>query len=277
MLISVPFVDNRVWQFIESYYNKRVPKEIFEGINYTILKCKSCGMLYQEYILSEENMFLLYESWISAEESLNKKKYADSNLFARYSSEILRIFNFINKKPHEIRVLEYGMGWGYWLRLAQAFGLNVTGVELSKERVAFALERGLEVISDITLESSGSYDYIYSNQVFEHLEFPQTTLSKLSRLISKDGIINISVPVGNAIEKRLKGAGWRARKDALHALEHINCFNYSSLKKMAELSGLKLLPFKKVLSCDSERKGLPGYIKSLNNYYRLNQVFLTKA
>ncbi len=128
----------------------------------------NCGLLFQEYILNDFNMFLLYEKWISAENSLNKKRFADIRLFKRYAFEIEGICAFLKKKPHQINVLEYGMGWGFWSNLVKAFNFNVAGFEVSKIRIDFARRNGLRIIDDVSREESDGYDYIYADQVFEH-------------------------------------------------------------------------------------------------------------
>ncbi len=187
-------------------------------------------------------MFLLYEKWISPEDSLNKKKLSDIALFANYAFEIQRICKILNKKPHEINVLEFGMGWGFWSNLAKAFNFNVTGVELSKIRIDYAKNSGLRIIDDIAQEKEESYDYIYSNQVFEHIPNPREVLINLAQLLKKQGVIYIGVPDGRAMERKLKNSNWKAQKDAMHPLEHINCYNRKSLKILAKQAGLALLP-----------------------------------
>jgi len=187
-------------------------------------------------------MYLLYEEWISPEKSRHKKLFADISLYKQYAVEVESISAFIHKKPHEINVLEYGMGWGHWSNMAKAYNYNVTGVEISKRRQAFAQKTNLRVIGETVREESGTYDYIYSNQVFEHVPDPNVTIKELGRLLRKNGIIHIKVPTGRGLEKDLKNPNWKAKKDAIHPLEHINCFNRKSLKVLAKKAGLALHP-----------------------------------
>ncbi len=75
------FSDERVWQFLDRYYEGRIPGEKVESDHYSIARCNSCALLFQEYILNDANMYLLYEEWISADDSLNKKQHAEISLF----------------------------------------------------------------------------------------------------------------------------------------------------------------------------------------------------
>ena len=241
MLLSVPFTDDRIWKFLSSYYEGRIPREKMEDHNYNIVKCKVCQLIFQEFILSPSNMYLLYEEWISAEKSLKKKKFADIDLFVRYAFEVENICRILKKKPNEINVLDYGMGWGYWSAMAKAFGLRVVGVEISKRRIDFATKNGLKFVQDISQEPNESFNYIHINMVFEHLANPKEVLNELTRVLSPQGIIYIRIPNDRSLQKKLRNPNWKAEKDAIQPLEHINCFNRKSLKIMANQAGLKLI------------------------------------
>ena len=55
------------------------------------------------------------------------------------------------------------------------------------------------------------------------------------------GIIYIYVPNGFNIEKKFLNKNWIASKDALHPLEHINCFKRYSLKILAKETNMKII------------------------------------
>ena len=78
--------DDKVWPFLESYYEGRIPKKRVESDSFSVASCNDCDLLFQEYILNNSNMALLYEEWISAEDSLDKKRYANMSLFKRMYS-----------------------------------------------------------------------------------------------------------------------------------------------------------------------------------------------
>ena len=240
VILTVSFADERVWSYLTAFFRGRVPKEIVKDDQYAVVRCTSCRLLYQEYILSDRNMNLLYEEWISPEESLRKKKSADIKLFTRYAREIENIALALGKNPREIDVLEYGSGWGYWSNLAQAFGFDVTGVELSRTRQEFARKNGLRILEDTLQVRNDSYDYIYSNQVFEHLSSPGVVIRELARVLRRGGIIHIQVPNGRGVLKRLRNQKWKAQNDAIAPLDHINCFGPRSLKTLADQAGLAL-------------------------------------
>lgn len=241
-LISIPYSDPRISRFISNYYEERVPLEEFSSYDYKIVKCNNCTLLYQQAILNDKYMFLLYEEWISAKQSLCKKQTADLQLYATYARELEAMCLHLKKAPHEIDILEYGSGWGFWANVAKAYGFNVTGIEISHSRTQFAKLNGLNILPSIQDCGANQYDYIYSNQVFEHVSHPGETLNNLAKLLKPGGIIYIQVPNGRGMQHKLLRESWEAGKDALHPLEHINCFNRKSLLTLAQQAGLSLRP-----------------------------------
>ncbi len=266
VLFSEMFTDQLVWDFLCEYYEGRIKKDCLVDEKYEIAQCRRCGFIWQVYILDYESMEKLYNSWISLDKSFNKKRYAQISLYSGYARQMQAIAGLLSEKPCEINLLDYGMGWGYWCFMAKAFGYNVTGFELSTERVDFARKNGIDVIDSLPEIGTDRWDYINTEQVFEHLPNPQIILDLLHGGLKNGGIIRISVPNGRGIAREIKKTGWKPSKNAIHPLEHINCFTHKSLINFAESTGLKLIrqPF-----MFGHRYGIKSYIKGLlGRYYR---------
>jgi 2-polyprenyl-3-methyl-5-hydroxy-6-metoxy-1,4-benzoquinol methylase len=266
VLRSLPFDDVRVWGFVDAYYAGRVPKDAFFGALYEIRSCDRCGLLWQSSILDETGMRLLYEHWISAEESLAKKRDAGIDLYSSYAREMEAIAGLIGRRPADITVLDFGMGWGYWCRTAQAFGYRVAGYETSRARIEHARGMGIQVIEDRADLAGRTFDFINCEQVIEHLSRPDDVLRELSRHLAPGGVIRVSVPDGKGMAERVTAPDWNASKDALHPLEHINCFTHAALRKLAEQVGLTWLT-KREISADN--RGTKLYFRmSANGTHR---------
>ncbi len=128
--------------------------------------------------------------------------------------------------------------------MARAFGGEAYGTELSISRITYAQSEGIKVIAWDEIPEH-RFDFINTEQVCEHLPQPLETLRYLAASLRPNGLIKISVPNGSDFKRRLKAADWTAPKfyrnslNAAAPLEHINCFNYQSLLRMADLAGLK--------------------------------------
>jgi hypothetical protein len=266
ILLSTDFTQPSVWEFIESYYQNRVPKNLLSSGSYELAKCEPCGFIWQTQILNEEGLRRLYGEWISSADSLKKKKNAALSLFSRYAREVEIIPHLLGRQyPGEINVLDYGMGWGNWCLMAKAFGLNVMGIDLSEERTCVGHKSGIEVVSDPTKLAAASIHFINAEQVFEHIPHPRKILEDLAQTLVPGGVARIAVPDGRKIESKVKNPAWKAAKDAAHPLEHVNIFTNRSLKRLGQLAGLQLMDQPFLLSA---RRGGKSFLRGiLAKYY----------
>ena len=97
------------------------------------------------------------------------------------------------------RLLEVGVGQGFFLKQARANGLEPTGVELNPRAAASARDIGFEVLMDPldhirNQMGDGSWDVICSFQVLEHLPDPLPFLRDAAALLRPDGALILSVP-----------------------------------------------------------------------------------
>jgi SAM-dependent methyltransferase len=136
------------------------------------------------------------------------------------------------------------MGWGNWARMCSAFGIESYGIEISSERIANAMKYGIPNL-ELDKLAENQFDYINTDQVFEHLDNPKDVINQLSKALKIGGILRISVPDGNNVKNVTEKMDWLApklSKDSLNIvapLEHINCFTTESLLILANQAGLK--------------------------------------
>ena len=213
------------------------------NFDYVLCECNLCKTIFQKYIPNNEFVTNLYEVWISPNVIKEQIKNYPVQFYQNLANEIIQVITLFNKPPAFLRFLDFGMGWACWSLLAQAYGVNTFGVELSSEQIKHANNTGIKTI---LLEDIPDYkfDFINTEQVFEHINSPLETLKKLKSGLSEDGIIKISVPFVPDIERRISLMNWTAPKGSLDSLnpvaplEHINYFRPESLLKMAELAEL---------------------------------------
>jgi SAM-dependent methyltransferase len=240
VLRSAAFTAPEVWDFLAAYYEGRIARAELEGAVYEIRRCAACGFLWQAWHLDDAGMLRLYEEWISAEQSLAKKTGADVALFEGYAREVSAIARRLGRRPGELRVLDFGMGWGFWCRMAQAHGYPVWGYELSPRRQQYARAAGVRVLG--SLAELGRYDFVNCHHALEHVPDPRAILARLAAALDPGGIVRLSVPDASGIEAALAAPGWRAGKDALHPLEHLNGFTSDTLARLAAQAGLCVAP-----------------------------------
>ena len=151
----------------------------------------------------------------------------------------------------------------------------------------YAKSNGIKVISWDEIPKY-RFDFINTEQVFEHLAHPLKTLCYLKTSLNKDGLIKLSVPNARNIEHRLKIMDWKSSKDSKNSLnpvaplEHINFFRRKSLIKMASIAGMKeiFIPIKVQYRYTTNWDGVWGFAKNIlmplyrNLLKKQNYIFL---
>jgi len=268
--------------YLEAFYAPQGGIELaaLEGGEYVLLECVGCGLVFQRDVLSDALMHRLYEKWIDPVRSLAiyQEDTGVSHVLAQVR-QIADLIGFIERKPSQVKVLDYGMGWGHWCQLALAFGLDAYGHELSPSKIESAAHKGVKNLSQAEF-ANGVFDFINADQVFEHLSDPLETLKKLVQSLKPDGLIRIGVPDGWDIKRRLNSANWQEAKQGRNSLnpvaplEHINCFNHRALVNMTRLAGLEptSVPSRHALTCAGRMRSMLRPI-----FYTLRGSFGTTA
>ena len=233
---------------VEFYSNQGgVEFEFLNGVNYVLCECDICGMIFQRDIPNAALMRRLYEQWIDPSKVIDLRDEEDSlEYYTLHAQEIMQIISYFNKLPSSLSFFDYGMGLGKWALMAKAFGCESYGADLSEECIDLAKSSGIKIISWDEIPEH-RFDFINTEQVLEHLPRPLDTLRHLKTALKPGGILKVSVPNTNDIDRRLKIMDWKSPKysrnslNAVAPLEHINCYRRSSLHKMAEEADMEVV------------------------------------
>lgn len=211
------------------------------------VECRGCSLIYQRNIPDPTLVDALYndrstDPWIAYEH--DKPVFANAETVATHAIEMLRVLSFLNRHPSEVSVLDVGMGWGLFGRVARGLGCNSYGTEISESKREVAAAFGTNVITISEARQSGlHFDFISADQVLEHVADPRGILEELVPLLRADGVMRLSVPNASHHRGRLKNfsPALTASGFPLNAyapLEHLNAFSGRALRTMAAKSGL---------------------------------------
>jgi len=152
---------------------------------------------------------------------------------------VKNIINLLDADEHK-HMLEMGIGMCDHAKIFKSLGLNIEGFDISN--VSF--ERGKELEIPVELfncESEkwpyddNSFDYIYSKSFIEHMTNPLSVLLESHRVLNTGGKIITLTPDW---EKNFK----RFYDD----FTHFRPFTTTSLKKIHEAAGFKVLEVKRI-------------------------------
>lgn len=134
----------------------------------------------------------IFEQLQASYKPLPKYGYDSLSTWRRGAERMLRLlrnFDLLHKPC--LSILEAGCGDGMTAYLLKGYGHNLTLVDQEDWRDERARDLNfikMDLTNSIPVES-GSFDFIYSYNTFEHLYYPKKTLSELIRSCKKGGYI----------------------------------------------------------------------------------------
>ena len=212
---------------------------------YEIWICSACRLIYQRYVLREEPLNYYYGRSLP-DEATRRLDFGYSAIphLAQLASDVLLLLNHLRKDPIDLKVYEFGQGWGRWLQLMRAAGCKVSCHDLSPSRNAAMASMGIACVEPTALESE-SLNVINCDQVLEHLANPRITFTALARALKPGGLLAIDVPncwrlhrLGNHSPSMDRIFSDRQLSSLVHPLEHVNAFVQQPLLRMAADAGL---------------------------------------
>jgi SAM-dependent methyltransferase len=248
-LFSAPYTNANVRSFIASHYRNQgiVNYDLLKDVQYTVHECASCALIFQRMIPTSAMLDIVYNQFIDQAKlkQLELSKLSTDN-FREVGRRLGDLFGRIGKEPRDIRMLDFGFGYGRYARVALAMGAQVFATEISPEKIAFARSIGVIVLPENDLLNH-RFDVVHTEQVFEHLTDPLDTFDILSQCVARDGVFKIAVPKQGRIRQLLHKNGlidWspfefdykRSMVDysTIVPLEHINSFGRKSIEYLAK-------------------------------------------
>jgi SAM-dependent methyltransferase len=217
---------------------------------YPIVKCRHCSMIYSLYHLDDEIEALVYNWIIDPETSLEK-----ALTVSRRRKDLKRWLGLLslveesNPGRINLKVMDYGCGFGTLLLVAQGPGVQVVGFDVTEWKVGWAREQGLTICESVKeLEAYAPFDLCISTSVLEHLRFPRKAVAEMASLLKPNGyalITCVVAPVAgeagwNEIKRRLLN-GQPIPKE-INPWEHLNYFTAETLSTLLSEFGFVPVP-----------------------------------
>ena len=173
-------------------------------LDYSLLKCKKCGLVYLDEIPSIEDDFI--ERAKDEVGNKNNKERVEYWSFPGFFKKHKRVFDYYFEerlkrirqfKPKINSLFDIGCGYGFWLKFCLERGIDARGIDLSDEAINYAkreLNLNVERYSLEDYRFNSAYDVIVMCDILEHLQEPNSQLKKIYQALSGDGVVFIQVP-----------------------------------------------------------------------------------
>jgi len=207
---------------------RRVP----DKLHYRVVKCRKCGLVFSNPILSFGEIRRLYVA--------SKFTYGShtSDLKDTYAHYLKHYLNYVGNREN---FLEIGCGNGFFLEVALDLGFkNVYGVEPSHQAVAAASPRVRNKIRsemfDPSSFSSNQFDVISFFHTIDHVLNPNQFLTGCYGLLSDSGIVLCICHNVESLPAKLL-----AERCPIIDVEHICLFSKSTLSRIFEKNGFNVI------------------------------------
>jgi len=237
----------------ESLYQLRDYRLEDDNNYYYYRKCKSCGLIFQDPVLSFESLSTHY----------NEKQIYNEKITRRGMRNFLQEYGLkkrakvvLKYKPAG-KLLDIGCGSGNFIRyISDKTEFQVFGNEINKENVnTLKRKYGLDVrignINEIDFPDK-HFDVITLWDVIEHVENPNQILVEIKRILKPDGILVIRVPNGDSLDSKIFSKYWAG----LDAPRHLYIFSISCITKLLENNSFTI---------KSKRTDIGGYLNFINS------------
>lgn len=210
------------------------------GSQFTLVRCKQCGLVYQNprplIDEMEEHYPPEYESY-QAMPGGGKTSWI-ARLAVNYG--LNKRIRAITRYKRQGSLLDVGCASGRFIgSLNGKPDWNVAGVEISPYASQLARDQGLNVFTG-TLEQAtfpdNSFDVVTMWDVLEHLHDPGATLREVYRILKADGILVLRLPNADSRDAKLFGPYW----SGLDAPRHLYVFGITTLSNLLAKTGFQV-------------------------------------
>jgi 2-polyprenyl-3-methyl-5-hydroxy-6-metoxy-1,4-benzoquinol methylase len=216
-------------------------------------KCLSCGMVF---VTNNHEIDMSNKAFIDWLPDTDKDIMTPAKL--AYNRAVL---HYISKYiPPNASILDYGAGYCGFLRIAKQEGYEVEGINPCKYLAEWAKNKfdiNIEPVFGQDYEPGKQYDFILSDQTFEHLEEPKKDLMKLHSLLKPGGIAYINVP--NYLTYRRLSHGVDCLKDIMH----YNYFTTKTLKNICADCGFHIIKVAPTVGSNTPKKWVKSILNNL--------------
>jgi 2-polyprenyl-3-methyl-5-hydroxy-6-metoxy-1,4-benzoquinol methylase len=208
----------------------------WERPEYRFVRCKGCGVLYQNPQPAAGDLAERYDEAYFRYERENESAFFD--LMSR-ALEDVRFFREVEPRFGKGLFLDVGCATGRLLEELRGRGWRVEGVEVCLPSAEFARrQRGLNVhtvpLEEAKLPSEG-FDVIHASHLIEHVPKPGDFIAETARLLTPEGRLILTTPNSGGFQARMFGEGWRSLIP-----DHVYLFSRASLRRLLMSHGFEV-------------------------------------
>jgi hypothetical protein len=253
--ILMPFLSHRIFNWRPTLISKKWKlNTIKSGKAYSVcnsLLCMDCNLLFLDMRFDDQELDRLYYNYRDEKYANLRNKYEPGykiinkiqNLPINY---IKKVENFLSPFfTSSINILDFGGDDGKNTPFKDT--KNIIHIyDISKKPSV----KNLKKVNKSNMLKK--YNLVILSQVIEHVSYPQLIINEIKKLLNKNSILYIELPLEKLMKKMWEFKKKRVRggkkkellmclKNKTHWHEHINFYSKKSLVKLFNCCGLKII------------------------------------
>ena len=238
------------------------------GSNYTVLKCKNCGILWSDPLTNEDYEKLINSDYFGEDIYLSKEK----NQKERFREQINKVIKLSDPalKKDKIRILDIGSGLGFFLDVCEEEGLDCEGCDINEKAVNYSnrnRNRARLGTAD-SFYTDRSFDIIFALNLIEHIPHPKEFVEQCRRILKPGGLLVLETPIQESlfhVFARIGDylTGFRMNNYGINTNGHIYKFCGRTFDKVTEM-GFEITHKEKIGSPLKEIMGKTTYMTAVN-------------
>lgn len=216
----------------------------FSGITFNLDKCSTCGFTFTNPRpdINEIGKYYQSENYVphhSSNPSFFHKVYRRVRNYM-YTKKLSYINQHLQHPINDISLLDYGAASGDFLAYCSAQSIRqLEGVEQDSacRQDAISLHGiALKSVDDFYALPSNSFHVITLWHVLEHIHNLEEVVTCFHHFLKEDGLLVISVPNNNCLDKKIYGDYWAA----YDVPRHLYHFNTATISLLMQRLGFSL-------------------------------------
>lgn len=214
--------------FVREYNEKQ--------FNLNLSTCRQCSFVFlKNYDLDYGNFY--DEAYLNLE-GINDTKLQSDRLWIE--ARLLKIKSLF--KEERPRILDFGIGDGFFLHVASkhnfdvyGFDINAASLEEAAQKYGVPIER-LTSADLLPKYGDSFFDIVHANEVIEHLEYPHQFLQLAHKLLKPGGLLVVQTGNINSFAARAMGSRWEYIRPA-----HISYFSKKLLSAVVQENDFRII------------------------------------
>tara|TARA_B100000768_G_scaffold172847_1_gene181490 strand:- start:564 stop:1544 length:981 start_codon:yes stop_codon:yes gene_type:complete len=217
---------------------KSLKNYLFQKRGGHYVRCNNCGLVHLDPVFKDKELNTYYKNLHNAQSKVVKN---ENDFYRRIYSRGLELIHIFKRKGS---ILDVGCSSGFFLDIAKEKKWQTFGIELNKKESKIAKKKHSVFEHNLELLKNKKFDVITMWDVIEHIKDGNKCLQEMKKKLNKNGLVFFQTPNINSLAARVM----QSKCNVFDGIEHVNLYDFNTMKLLAHRNNFKILKFESVIS-----------------------------